>query len=196
MEASTTACRVCGEDIKAAAKKCVHCDSYQDWRGQLGLSTEVLSLLVALISVLTIAVPVFVNAFAVENSRFAFSFQRSEELAFTVFVSNEGTRPGVMSNYAVVSVKGDGGKHFEVGAGPKDIAVRQVSVVKPGTSELITLYRLHNGVPVTSYNSAADEKLPDVSLWKNLRCELTFDVTNFDGSDESTAVPVDCAKLT
>jgi hypothetical protein len=50
----TKPCKVCGEEIRESARKCNHCDSYQDWRLNIGFSNTVLSLLVALCSVLTV----------------------------------------------------------------------------------------------------------------------------------------------
>ena len=32
----TKPCRECGEEIRLAARKCIHCGSWQDWRSYLG----------------------------------------------------------------------------------------------------------------------------------------------------------------
>jgi hypothetical protein len=58
----TTPCRVCRKSIPVGALKCTECDSFQDWRRHLNLSSTVLSLLVALISVSTVAFPIFQKA--------------------------------------------------------------------------------------------------------------------------------------
>ena len=52
-------CTTCGEEIANSARKCIHCDTYQDWRRYLTFSSTVLALLVALLSVATVAGPVF-----------------------------------------------------------------------------------------------------------------------------------------
>ena len=67
------ACRLCGESIKAAARKCIKCDSWQDWRAGLGVGTTALSLLVALVTVITAAAPVLKRAATPENSRMRFT---------------------------------------------------------------------------------------------------------------------------
>ena len=36
---ATKPCKVCGEAIKTTAKKCIHCDSYQDWRAYLNFGS-------------------------------------------------------------------------------------------------------------------------------------------------------------
>ena len=50
-------CRTCRKEIEPGAKKCVECDSYQDWRRFLAMGNTTLALLVALISVITAALP-------------------------------------------------------------------------------------------------------------------------------------------
>lgn len=54
-----TLCRVCKKAIPAQARKCTECNSFQDWRRILSFSTEILALLIALFSVLGIAIPEF-----------------------------------------------------------------------------------------------------------------------------------------
>jgi len=56
-------CKTCGEEIKITALKCIHCDSFQDWRSSLSFGSTVLSLLVALVSVLTFAAPIWKREF-------------------------------------------------------------------------------------------------------------------------------------
>lgn len=58
----TKRCKVCAEPINISAKKCIHCQSDQEWTSRLGFSATVLSLLVALITVLTAAIPVIRDA--------------------------------------------------------------------------------------------------------------------------------------
>lgn len=64
-------CKVCREDIKLGAKKCTHCNSYQDWRRLVAVSSSVLALLVALVSVISTTLPhlseIFVEEFSNVN---------------------------------------------------------------------------------------------------------------------------------
>ena len=69
------ACKVCAEEIKKAARICIKCNSYQDWRANLSVSNTVLALLVALISVLTAAVPALKQTFTPKNSSISVTFQ-------------------------------------------------------------------------------------------------------------------------
>jgi hypothetical protein len=95
---SSKACRVCGEEIKAAARKCIHCDSFQDWRANLGISTTALSLVVALVSVLATAIPIVRQAITPRDSNFLFSFQGATKDAILAIVANRGARPGTVSS--------------------------------------------------------------------------------------------------
>ena len=89
-------CRQCALAIPAAARLCHHCNAHQDWRGHLSLSGSVLALLVALVSVLSTAVPVLMKAMREENSRLDFSLPTSRQGQLFVIASNLGTRPGVI----------------------------------------------------------------------------------------------------
>src|SRR4029450_9517847 len=60
---STSPCEVCREPIRLKAKKCIHCDSFQDWRRYLNMSSTVLALLVALGTVSSAALPGLVAIF-------------------------------------------------------------------------------------------------------------------------------------
>jgi predicted nucleic acid-binding Zn ribbon protein len=52
-------CRVCKKAMPAEGRKCTECGSFQDWRRFLPFSTEILALLIALLSVVGVAVPEF-----------------------------------------------------------------------------------------------------------------------------------------
>jgi hypothetical protein len=91
---NTVECSVCREPIKIGSKKCVHCDSFQDWRRNLGLSSSVLALLVALVSVVSIAAPMLKETFATRNSKVMLVFQGTTDDHVYLIASNRGTKPG------------------------------------------------------------------------------------------------------
>lgn len=90
----TKRCVACAEPINAAATKCIHCSTDQDRRRYLSLSSTALSLLVALVSVLTAAVPVAIIALTPKNSHLVFSAQGVTPGKIALLVSNQGIRPG------------------------------------------------------------------------------------------------------
>jgi hypothetical protein len=113
----TKPCKVCAEAIKAAARKCIHCDSYQDWHSNINVSSTVLSLLVALISVLTTALPVIKETITTKNSDLSFSFQGSVGNLVSVLVTNQGARPGTVANRGkiAVTIKEEGStRYFDI----------------------------------------------------------------------------------
>jgi hypothetical protein len=89
-------CKVCAEPIKKTARVCIHCNNYQDWRAELNVSSTVLSLLVALVSVLTAAVPALMTATTPRDSHLSFSDQGTTENLISLLVTNSGTRPGTV----------------------------------------------------------------------------------------------------
>jgi hypothetical protein len=103
--ADTKPCKVCGEEIKKTALKCIHCDSYQDWRGSLNLSQTVLALLIALITVATAMIPVISDALLTKNSAMVIVFQGATDKAITFLVSNTGTRPGSISRTMTLALE-------------------------------------------------------------------------------------------
>jgi hypothetical protein len=95
-------CRTCGEEIVESAQKCIHCDAYQDWRRYLAFSSTVLALLVALLSVATVAGPVFRDLVITKDSKLVASFQGFSDGQAVFVVSNSGSRPGTVGEAFVV----------------------------------------------------------------------------------------------
>src|SRR5258708_28682650 len=67
-------CVTCREKIERGAKICIRCNQFQDWRRFFGLSSTILSLLVALVSVLSIAIPAVLNLRPPQKTTIFFSF--------------------------------------------------------------------------------------------------------------------------
>jgi predicted nucleic acid-binding Zn ribbon protein len=86
-------CVFCREPIRTDAVICSQCKNYQDCRKYFTLSSTVLSLLVALFSVLTVAVPVLKNALTPQRSAIHCSLLHWTSEGVSLIVSNRGTRP-------------------------------------------------------------------------------------------------------
>jgi predicted nucleic acid-binding Zn ribbon protein len=97
-------CVICRKEIPAGAKICTECDCYQDWRRYFGLSSTVLSLLVALFSVLTVGVPVIYDALTPKRSAVHCNLISWDENTgdVKIVVSNEGVRPAVIKSLMLV----------------------------------------------------------------------------------------------
>src|SRR5262249_20564094 len=88
-------CIECRKAIEPGATKCTECDSFQDWRRHFTIGHVVLSLLVALVSVLTAAVPVWRTLWA--RPQLALSLTRCERQSITAYIFNTGQATGVVS---------------------------------------------------------------------------------------------------
>jgi hypothetical protein len=89
-------CPVCAEPISPAAHKCVHCDSYIDWRRFVFLGNTALALVIALVSVVTTAVTVYRATAAPPDSTLAFRYVGVVAGKPTFLASNPGTSTGVV----------------------------------------------------------------------------------------------------
>ena len=177
----TKPCKVCGEPIKRVARVCVHCNNYQNWRSELNISGTVLSLLVALLSVLTVLVPVIKEALTIKNSSLSFAFQGATDTTISVLSTNQGARPGSVGYPVKLSViaRDEGGAGMighSVGPLSLSNAANAVAVlVQPNSSLLLTYSKTASSDPGLL---APDEK--DVTC--------TLDVRNTD----FRAVEFDC----
>ena len=95
---SSSPCRVCREQIKNDANKCIHCGSFQDWRRYVNFSNTVLALLVALASVMSWGIPTIKEAFKEDKSEIVFGLQNVSNEGIIMLVSNIGTKAGGLSD--------------------------------------------------------------------------------------------------
>lgn len=85
-------CRVCKKAMPIQGRKCTECSSFQDWRRFLSFSTEILALLIALFSVLGIAVPEFTK-WLNRHSHTQVRIVGASEDDLLVIVMNTGREP-------------------------------------------------------------------------------------------------------
>jgi hypothetical protein len=163
---------------------CIHCNSYQDWRGELTFSSTILSLLVALVSVTTAFVPMVLAALTSKNSSIASSFQSSDVTGVTVLAHNSGTRPGTIRN-AIISVS-------DYGSAPLTSKHGRSEILEPGTTKLVDLF------------SAADDNFPDVpkgdkstfqGSFGKRKCSLAILGADFHGKPTKDLFDIECAPL-
>lgn len=181
-EATKKSCRTCGEPISSSASKCVHCQSWQDWRSMFATSTTVLSLLVALISVTTAALPTIVGLLTPKRSELSFSFQGvagpDDQLTLQFLGSNSGTKPGSVRGATYLKGLRWISRSFHLSSSQQD---RSAIILEPGKAELLS-FSLDRGAVLDSP--------PDLT-----RCDLHILYSNFDGTDGRFPITVDCARL-
>jgi hypothetical protein len=170
------ACKICSEPIPANAKKCRHCGSFQDWRGNVTVGSEVLALLVALLSVATVAVPVLRdNLFP--NSSLTFSFVGADANHISLVATNPGNRPGAVKNDATFFTHEESGD-MKIA----DFGTSAVRLVEPGAAVLFDLEGRRT-IDFERRDLAKDE------------CEIFINSTDFQGQPHVAAVTIPCGYL-
>lgn len=90
-------CIACAEPIAVKANKCKHCDSFQDYRKHFTFSNSILSLLVALVSVLALTAPIFKSALEPRDAYIDFVSATADENFIYLLVSNKGNEAGTFN---------------------------------------------------------------------------------------------------
>lgn len=188
---STVACIVCKEEIKAGAQKCIHCDSFQDWRASLTVSSSVLALLVALVSVIGVTAPVLHSVLVKPNSRVLFAFEKAQLQSVFVVASNPGDRPGSLGT-AEIKVESEQTKEIRVvklfSYSERPHVVTEV--VAPGESKEFQL------VPTKQYEGPfLSSGLAVLGIPGPYHCEVTIDALQFDGSVKKFGFARNCAEF-
>jgi len=95
-------CRECALPIPISARKCSHCDAYQDWRRYISRSTETLSLLVALVSVSGLTIPSIITSMSARPQLIGYIEGNSPP---TVRIANLGNRPALIQREATLMIQ-------------------------------------------------------------------------------------------
>ncbi len=132
----TKLCLTCAEPIRKAALKCRFCGSYQDWRGRLAMSSTILALLVALVTVIGSTAPVVVGLFRAKTAAFRFSPPDFSQGAVTVTASNVGSLPARLSSAAIMIPQKRGAQPYIFLLEADGTAADQT--VGPGDAKILT----------------------------------------------------------
>jgi hypothetical protein len=200
----TKACKVCAEPIKKAARVCTHCNNYQDWRAELNLSSTMLSLLVALFSILTVALPAIKKYMTSDNSNLSFYYQGTNTNAVSVLVANNGNRPGTVRYPITLNIKMRDtapGQTFSV---PLSMSVTSSNaiIVQGGKSVLLDL----KGTPRADLVDTLTTVLGPLGRSFFAECNVSLSETNFDQPyvtsqtgfpvhDTPISIPVGCKEV-
>ena len=187
--AETKPCKVCAEPINKLARKCIHCDSYQDWRANLTFSSTVLSLLVALTAVAGGTVPAIVKALTPENSDLRFSFQAAGRNDLTILATNTGIRPGSLRAGSALQIRDKTnpfapiwGYLLGVDGGDRSI------IFEPQKSQLLSLsYLFRNGDRSPPLDASKD--------LEHMECIPIINSTDFKGKNSDWGINARCASL-
>ena len=173
-------CTVCKEPINEQATRCIHCDSEQDfWRRRLGFSSTVLSLMVALVTVLTAAIPVVKNAFTTQDSNIGVSFQAANDHEISIKASNAGIRAGSIHSPHITIVN-PGGVNLNVELtfehSPPSI------LIDPGQTQLVLI-------------TGKQSKLKSTDIHSDAVCALQINYTSISNKLENMNSEVACQQV-
>lgn len=170
-------CRTCGEMIKSVAKKCPHCNSFQDWRRIMNVSNTFLALLVALLTIFSVIRPIVRELTKDEKSDLIFSvknftFERVDKtdsaiMELEVLAVNRGELPGFVSN-ALIKVTFSDTLHLTFFLHPENryspVPAKNYSLLTLKYSgETTSIGRTHTG---TDNFIGLKRVLPDVKITK------------------------------
>jgi hypothetical protein len=98
----TERCRVCKEPMNPGATRCTACHSYQNWRRYFDVSAVVLSLLVALVSVVSAVGPQIFALLPPWGSHLEIKSYYFSTNTVSLIVENSGNKPGYIGKVTVV----------------------------------------------------------------------------------------------
>lgn len=191
-------CATCGEPIALSARKCIHCDAYQDWRRYLAFSSTVLALLIALLSVATVAVPVLRDVLIAKDSDLVGSFQGLSDNEAVFVVSNSGNRPGTVGEAFVIIALFDppAGNTLPFvtisGLPLAESYVTETSFVDAGKSKLIKYRPLSS--PPKSGPQGPQYPWEETDAGK-FQCAMGIDLINFSGRTNRYCFEYSCSRI-
>lgn len=136
----SVSCKVCKESIKPGASKCVHCGSFQNWRRFIHSSQTVLALLVALVSVISFAIPYVSESLKKHDSNVHVFIQSIDETnGITLSMINSGTRDAIIQRIEfVIATDFDGHKDMETPGYNKQLESKIEKSTNIGKSPIIS----------------------------------------------------------
>ncbi|MBU0642226.1 MULTISPECIES: hypothetical protein [Roseobacteraceae] len=108
-EVEETCCRFCGSPMQKGYVFCKQCNHFNDWRRHFSISTPVLGLLVALVSVLGINANNVLQALDPNRANFLIGGQLIDADRFRMTVTNTGGELGFIGDRLACEPKLEGG---------------------------------------------------------------------------------------
>lgn len=204
--ATNDKCIICKSDIAPGAKKCLKCNSRQDWLRFLDVGNTSISLLIAAVSVVALSADNIVKAIGYfsdsRKSTFTATLAEVGPKQLSVFISNRGPGAAVFKGQALCSIwptekaemlyVGDGGKyHSSRYPKPTEVAGRYVysygdgdstKIIAPGERQIFRL-------PFRELLVVGEKDLPkDIDEIKSY-CHLHY--THENGSNDGVFRTID-----
>jgi hypothetical protein len=200
---NTTDCRVCKQEIKVGARKCIHCESYQDWRRHIGLGNNVLALLVALLSILTVLIPVIAKAFITEDAVISGSvidvhIDPYKKRIIYLSVINSGNRPATIGTSVSLEATAIDGKKYDSWPARMDIGyIKDGSgpIVEPGKGKVVFFEA--GEIPLAALHASSDlrhepEKSNAMANVLDADCTCTIEVFSAASGTRDMTIQFPC----
>jgi hypothetical protein len=174
IQSASFPCKECRRLILTGARKCTHCNSYQNWRRHLGVSQVTIALLITLISVVTSAAPRIYD-WLYAHSDVRTEFRQVYLYYFELFASNPGNRTGRLTAVKLIS---------ETSSGPSNELLLQVygyASVGPGQDVVVAAF-----VPPEDLSRFLDWPHRNVT-----KCTLQVRIVNHE--EPPKMIDVDCS---
>jgi hypothetical protein len=97
-------CLFCATPLASGARVCRQCDRFQDWRRFFPFTSTVLSMLVALTSVLVVGLPPLLDSMREKRAKLIPTFQTSRGPRLSLLVHNAGNVAGIIDANAVITI--------------------------------------------------------------------------------------------
>jgi hypothetical protein len=180
-----TQCRICKSEMNQGAVFCLHCKSYQNWRRYLNLSSSVLALLVALVSVLSATLPQIIQSLEQQNSILQCSLVESDNAAFIVLVVNQGNRRAVISKTTLLLDTNEAFR-LAINDSSRIVAAGEVRdlVIRANESRAADLKYL---LSLKYWNGENNDRVDRGDAGSN---SLELEVIHFDGQKEIFIAPI------
>lgn len=183
---SEKSCQACMSTVPVSAKKCGHCGAYQDWRRHLQISQSVLALLVALISVLSMGIPIVKSTLTPDDSSVILTYLDRPDTTIPIIASNKGSRPAVMAakaglQFTTTNAAGTSRTHLLLLT--PDNASRENLLLSENTSKQF-FYVVDHKQPV---EKAFENLAMDLDTLLSLtRCTFSISHISFRGQEQRT----------
>jgi hypothetical protein len=184
-------CLVCSEQIAVDAKKCSHCGSFQGWRAYLSHGHTTLALLIALVSAVSVLIPIITKALRPDDSEINITYIDRVDTTIPLIASNHGNRPGVMSAGAILRIvtgrQGDAADRDHILIATAMAGTRDDLLVPENSSkQFFFVVDSRQDIPDQMQELSTD--LHDINSLK--QCTVLVTYQDFSGKQEKIELPI------
>ena len=161
------------------------------WHAYINFGNTLLSLMVALFAVLTVAVPIINDALTAKNSEISLSFQGASTEGVGVLVTNSGVRPGIVHAPAILNI-------IQNGKGVINIPLlgQLATIIEPAKSTLLGFGLPGDSGPAgTTLSSVFGQTNGLIVDLESASCTLIVETSDFRSQGAKNKITVTCTEL-